>query len=99
MGVWLRLVAVALVAVGLYQLSPLKTACLKSCRSPLGFFMTRRVHSPKSTPLAPSEGCCSGTPKLFRSDPLVEIAAQLNDRLWHRLNIGQSSPEIHYARA
>jgi predicted metal-binding membrane protein len=39
MGGWLRLVAVALVAVGLYQLSPAKNACLKSCRSPLGFFM------------------------------------------------------------
>jgi predicted metal-binding membrane protein len=40
MSGWLRLVEVALVAVGLYQLSPAKTACLKSCRSPLGFFMT-----------------------------------------------------------
>ena len=40
MGGWLRLLEVALVAVGLYQLSPAKTACLKSCRSPLGFFMT-----------------------------------------------------------
>jgi predicted metal-binding membrane protein len=40
MGVWLRVVAVALVVVGLYQLSPAKTACLKACRSPLGFFMT-----------------------------------------------------------
>lgn len=36
---WYRLVALALVAVGIYQLSPAKAACLKSCRSPLGFFM------------------------------------------------------------
>jgi predicted metal-binding membrane protein len=40
MGSWLRFLEVALVAVGLYELSPAKTACLKSCRSTLGFFMT-----------------------------------------------------------
>lgn len=29
-----------LIAAGLYQLTPLKTACLAHCRSPLGFLMT-----------------------------------------------------------
>jgi predicted metal-binding membrane protein len=32
-------VAVVLGAAGLYQFSPLKQACLRSCRSPLGFLM------------------------------------------------------------
>lgn len=36
---WARLFAFSLFTVGLYQLSPWKTACLKACRSPLGFFM------------------------------------------------------------
>jgi predicted metal-binding membrane protein len=31
----------ALVAAGLYQLTPLKRACLRHCRSPLGFVMNR----------------------------------------------------------
>ena len=39
MDAWWRVTGVALLAVGLYQLSPAKTACLKSCRSPVGFFM------------------------------------------------------------
>lgn len=34
-----RGVAVVLVAAGLYQFSPLKQACLRSCRSPLGFLL------------------------------------------------------------
>ncbi|MGH7264006.1 MAG: DUF2182 domain-containing protein [Candidatus Rokuibacteriota bacterium] len=32
---------VLLVAAGVYQLTPLKRACLARCRSPLGFFLTR----------------------------------------------------------
>ena len=32
---------VLLVAAGLFQLTPLKAACLKHCRTPLGFFLTR----------------------------------------------------------
>ena len=39
-GTWWRLAAVTLAAVGVYKLSPAKIACLKSCRSPVGFFMT-----------------------------------------------------------
>lgn len=34
-----RLAAGLLVAAGIYQLTPLKNACLSHCRSPLGFFM------------------------------------------------------------
>lgn len=34
-------VAVALLAAGAYQLSPLKQACLRACRSPLGFLVGR----------------------------------------------------------
>ena len=33
------LMALILVAAGLYQLTPLKAACLTHCRSPIGFFM------------------------------------------------------------
>ena len=33
--------ALALVAAGLYQLTPLKLACLNKCRNPLAFFVTR----------------------------------------------------------
>lgn len=32
--------AAVLVGAGLFQLSPLKNACLRQCRSPIGFFMT-----------------------------------------------------------
>jgi predicted metal-binding membrane protein len=32
--------AVLLVLAGLYQLTPIKSACLAHCRSPIGFFMT-----------------------------------------------------------
>jgi predicted metal-binding membrane protein len=33
--------AVVLVAAGLYQLTPLKRACLRACRGPLGFLLAR----------------------------------------------------------
>src|SRR6185295_7262989 len=35
-----RLAGVILVAAGVYQLTPVKGACLTRCRSPLGFLMT-----------------------------------------------------------
>jgi predicted metal-binding membrane protein len=34
-----RVAAVAMLAAGLYQLTPLKQRCLSHCRSPLGFIM------------------------------------------------------------
>lgn len=36
-----RTAGVVLVGAGLFQLSPLKAICLRKCRSPLGFLMTR----------------------------------------------------------
>ena len=39
-GPWVA--GAALVAAGLYQLTPLKTSCLRHCRSPLGFLLRRR---------------------------------------------------------
>ncbi len=37
-----RLEAGAFAAAGLYELTPLKSACLRHCRSPLGFLVRRR---------------------------------------------------------
>lgn len=40
-GGWLpRITGVVILLAGIYQLSPLKNVCLKSCRSPLGFVLT-----------------------------------------------------------
>lgn len=36
-----RMSAVLLIVAGVYQLTPLKQACLRTCRSPLGFLMSR----------------------------------------------------------
>ena len=38
---WGRVGGVLLVAAGIYQLSPLKDICLRHCRTPLSFVMTR----------------------------------------------------------
>ena len=35
-----------LLLAGLFQVSPLKAACLRHCRSPLGFFLTRWREGP-----------------------------------------------------
>ncbi|MHB8613175.1 MAG: DUF2182 domain-containing protein [Candidatus Dormibacteraceae bacterium] len=41
LGVWLQRLAGAVVLLaGAYQLTPLKDACLRACRSPLGFIMS-----------------------------------------------------------
>lgn len=38
---WLgRAAGLVIIAAGLYQVTPLKDACLRACRSPLGFLMT-----------------------------------------------------------
>jgi predicted metal-binding membrane protein len=56
----------ALVAAGLYQLTPLKGACLRHCRSPLGFLLRGRLGSPTRAFRLGVEhgglciGCCSG---------------------------------------
>lgn len=43
-----RLAGATLIAAGLWQVSPLKSVCLRHCRSPLGFFMRfgERVRRP-----------------------------------------------------
>ena len=38
-----RLVGVILLAAAGYQLTPLKQSCLRACRSPMSFFLTRRT--------------------------------------------------------
>ena len=40
-----RVGGLTLLAAGAYQLSPLKTVCLRACRSPLGFLM---AHPPRA---------------------------------------------------
>jgi predicted metal-binding membrane protein len=47
---WLGRVAGAVaVAAGLYQLTPLKSVCLRHCRSPLSFFMRHGKHLDRPT--------------------------------------------------
>jgi predicted metal-binding membrane protein len=41
-----RMGAGILVIAGLYQFAPLKVACLRHCRSPLGYFLTRWRNGP-----------------------------------------------------
>lgn len=38
-----RLVGATLVAAAAYQVTPLKQSCLRACRSPMSFFLTRRT--------------------------------------------------------
>jgi len=53
-----------LLVAGLYQLSPLKSSCLKHCRSPMSFFLSRWDDGPSRTLRLGSEhglfclGCC-----------------------------------------
>ncbi|MGH3676014.1 MAG: DUF2182 domain-containing protein [Mycobacterium sp.] len=49
-GPWIGRVAGAVaVAAGLYQLTPLKSVCLRHCRSPLSFFMRHGKHLDRPT--------------------------------------------------
>jgi predicted metal-binding membrane protein len=56
----------ALIAAGLYQLTPLKSACLRHCRSPLHFLFTQSHEGPAgavrmgATHAAYCVGCCAG---------------------------------------
>ncbi|MBA2445746.1 MAG: DUF2182 domain-containing protein [Nocardioidaceae bacterium] len=64
----LRVAGATLVAAGIYQLSPLKRACLRHCRSPMSFFMRggRRLARPAGATWAGTVhglfcfGCCIG---------------------------------------
>jgi predicted metal-binding membrane protein len=58
-----RLEAGAFAAAGLYELTPLKSACLRHCRSPLGFLVRKRRTSPLRLGVehgAVCIGCCAG---------------------------------------
>ena len=55
-GRWIAATAVAVAAV--YQLSPLKAACLRRCRSPLGSLLTRRAFAAGLEHGALCLGCC-----------------------------------------
>jgi predicted metal-binding membrane protein len=39
-GQWARIGGILLIAAGIYQLTPLKEACLSKCQSPMSFLMT-----------------------------------------------------------
>jgi predicted metal-binding membrane protein len=61
-----RIAGVVLVAAAVYQLSPLKSVCLRHCRSPLSFFMQhgKNLHRPTGAVVAGARhglyclGCC-----------------------------------------
>ena len=61
-----RVAGVVLVAAAIYQLSPLKSVCLRHCRSPLSFFMQhgRNLHRASGAVIAGARhglyclGCC-----------------------------------------
>ena len=61
-----RIAGVVLVAAAVYQLSPLKSVCLRHCRSPLSFFMEHgtNLHRPSGALTAGARhglyclGCC-----------------------------------------
>ena len=62
-GPWVA--GAALAAAGLYQLTPLKTACLRHCRSPLQFLLRRRPGRLGAVRMgiehgAVCVGCCAG---------------------------------------
>lgn len=63
-----RLEAAAFAAAGLYELTPLKSACLAHCRSPLGFLVRRRQTSAFRLGVehgAVCVGCCAGLMLVF----------------------------------
>ena len=79
----MRLAALTIVVAGGYQLSPLKRACLRHCRSPMGYFMRsgRQLHRPLYAVRAGAVhglyclGCCVGL-------MLVLVVAAAMQPLW-----------------
>ncbi len=58
-----RLEAAAFAAAGLYELTPVKSACLRHCRSPLGFLVRKQRTSALRIGIehgAVCVGCCAG---------------------------------------
>jgi len=79
-----RLEAVAFAAAGLYELTPLKSACLRHCRSPLGFLVRRRRTSAVRLGVehgAVCVGCCAGL-------MLVLVALGAMNLVWMALVAG-----------
>ncbi|HEY8776829.1 MAG TPA: DUF2182 domain-containing protein [Gaiellaceae bacterium] len=79
-----RLEAVAFAAAGLYELTPLKSACLRHCRSPLGFLVRRRRTSALRLGVehgAVCVGCCAGL-------MLVLVALGAMNLVWMALVAG-----------
>lgn len=78
----LRLAGATLLLAGLYQLTPLKRACLRHCRSPMSYFM--RLHGSLSRPTgafragllhaAYCGGCCAAL--------MVVLVAAASMNLW-----------------
>jgi predicted metal-binding membrane protein len=52
----------ALIAAGIYQVTPLKTVCLRHCRSPLGFMLEARGNALRLGAMHGTwcVGCCGG---------------------------------------
>jgi predicted metal-binding membrane protein len=79
-----RLEAGAFAAAGLYELTPLKSACLRHCRSPLGFLVRRRRTSALRLGVehgAACIGCCAGL-------MLVLVALGAMNLVWMALVAG-----------
>jgi predicted metal-binding membrane protein len=79
-----RLEAAAFAAAGLYELTPFKSACLRHCRSPLGFLVRRRRTSALRLGVehgAVCVGCCAGL-------MLVLVALGAMNLVWMALVAG-----------
>ena len=79
-----RLEAAAFAAAGVYELTPLKSACLRHCRSPLSFLVRRRRTSALRLGVehgAVCIGCCAGL-------MLVLVALGAMNLVWMALVAG-----------
>jgi predicted metal-binding membrane protein len=79
-----RLEAAAFAAAGLYELTPLKSACLRHCRSPLGFLVRKQRTSALRVGVehgAVCVGCCAGL-------MLVLVALGAMNLVWMALVAG-----------
>jgi predicted metal-binding membrane protein len=79
-----RLEAAAFAAAGLYELTPLKSACLRHCRSPLGFLVRKQRTSALRVGVEHGTvcvGCCAGL-------MLVLVALGAMNLLWMGLVAG-----------
>jgi predicted metal-binding membrane protein len=84
-AMWSRgLQAAAFAAAGLYELTPLKSACLRHCRSPLGFLVRKQRTSALRVGVehgGACVGCCAGL-------MLVLVALGAMNLVWMALVAG-----------